>query len=96
MGDSTTNPVTAQNPYGLTPGMQAFMNGLQNFGNVLGKSAMPDSSNYMRAAPAPSWNPGTPNSLLATILQMRQAQAQGLGQPYAAGVAPPRVSLLNG
>jgi hypothetical protein len=29
-------------------------------------------------------------------LQMRQAQAQGLGQPYQPGVAMPRVSLLNG
>ena len=86
---------TKDNPYGLTPSLQAFMNSLQNVGNTLG-STMPNSSNYMRPTPPPSFNPGTPNSLLEQILQMRQSQAQGLAQPYQAGVAAPRVSLLNG
>jgi hypothetical protein len=86
---------TAANPYGLTPSLQAFMNSLQNLGNTMGNT-MPNSSNYMRPSPPPSFNAGTPNSLLEQILQMRQAQAQGLAQPYQAGIAPPRVSLLNG
>jgi hypothetical protein len=86
---------TTQNPYGLSPSLQAFMNSVSGLGSAIGKTT-PDSSQYQRPAPAATWSAGQPNSLLEQILQMRQNQAQGLGAPYQPGVAMPKVSLLYG
>lgn len=97
MGTTTTGAPgpTTTNPYGISPQLQAFANSIGALGNTIG-STMPNSANYMRPAPPPSWTPGVPNNLLATILQMRQAQAQSQAYPYQQGVALPRVSLLSG
>lgn len=88
---------TAANPYGMSPGMLALMGGMQGLANTLNPQAA-GSANYMRAAPQAQTTFGQPTAeqVLAMILQMRQAQAQGLGDPYQAGVAAPRVSLLSG
>lgn len=91
----TGQSTTAANPYGLTPSMQAWMQGLSGLSNTLNQQST-GGANFMRPNPGMAWSQGTPNNLLETILQMRQAQAQGLGAPYQYGVAMPRVSLLSG
>jgi hypothetical protein len=99
MADGTTAgpTVTPQNPYGLTPGMQALQGGLQGLSNAINPQGL-NSAAYQRQAPAAPLAQGSPSAdeLLMQILQMRQAATQGLGDPYQAGVAMPRVSLLQG
>jgi hypothetical protein len=95
LGPAVQSPTTAD-PYALSPSTMAFIKSLQGLGSAIGSVGPPASANYMRQGFAPQLAQGQPNNLLATILQMRSAQTAGLGAPYAAGVVPPRVSLLNG
>jgi len=88
---------TAANPFGMSPGMLSLMGGLQGLAGALNPQAA-GSAAYQRYAPPSQLSPGAPSAdqLIAMILQMRQAATQGLGDPYQAGVAAPRVSLLSG
>lgn len=97
MGDGLSGTPSSGNPYGLSPSMLALQGGLAGLSNAIGPQAQ-GSSAYMRPAPAGSWSQGQPSAdqLLEMILQMRQQAAQGLGDPYQAGVAAPKVSLLGG
>lgn len=95
LGPAVQTPSTAD-PYALSPSTMAFIKSLQGLGTAIGNVGPPASANYMRQGFAPQLAQGQPNNLLATILQMRNAQTAGLGAPYQAGIVPPRVSLLNG
>jgi len=86
---------TISNPYGLTPGMQAWMQGLQGLGSALNTQYGGGGYQFMRPNPGQVFGQGGQPSLLATIMQMRANQAASLGQPYQQGVAMPRVSLLG-
>ena len=86
---------TATNPYGLTPSLNGLMTGLSGLSSTL-NTATGGGANFARPNAPASFTQGQPNNLLEQILQMRQALTQGLGQPYQAGVAMPRVSLLQG
>lgn len=98
MADGTTGQGTSQaNPYGLTPGMQALQGGLQGLANAINPQGL-NSAAYMRQAPAAPLAQGSPTAdeLLLQLMAMRQSAAQGLGDPYQAGIQMPRVSLLSG
>ena len=97
MSGSTTGAPSAGNPYGLSPSMLALQGGLAGLANTMGPQAQ-GSSAYIRPSPPGAWSQGQPSAeqIMEMILQMRQQAAQGLGDPYQAGVAMPKVSLLGG
>jgi hypothetical protein len=94
---ATVPASTATNPYGLTPGQYAFMQGLQGMGSSLNQQFGGGGYQFMRPNPGMVAAQGQQPTLLATILQMRANQAASLGQPFQPGTMPqmPRVSLLG-
>lgn len=105
MGTSTSGGLgsnlagsTASNPFGMPQSWQAFQSGLQGLGTAIGGlgGGSTGGSNFMRPNATASFSQAQPDTLLNTILQLRQAQAAGLGQPFQSGTAMPRVSLLYG
>jgi hypothetical protein len=98
MGTTTSGQGPTQtNPYGLSPSTLALMGGLSGLSNAINPQGA-GSANYMRPSPGGAWSQGSPTAdqLLLQLMQMRQTAMQGLADPYQAGVAAPRVSLLQG